>query len=178
MAAAQPEIALAIVLIGGGARSGKSAHALALARQRGERLALVATAQAGDEEMRRRIERHRTDRGPEFETIEETHDLAGACRRAAGRFDVIVIDCLTLWLSNLMLAGARDIESEGKSLFAELRNAGALFVLVTNEVGCGIVPENELARHFRDHAGRLNQCAAEAAGEVYWMIFGCAMRVK
>jgi adenosylcobinamide kinase / adenosylcobinamide-phosphate guanylyltransferase len=169
---------VAIVLVGGGVRSGKSSFALDLARKRGTRLAFVATAQASDDEMRARIEQHRAGRGPEIATFEEPLDLVTGCERAAGSADVIVVDCLTLWLSNVMLDGTRNIEGEGARMVSSLAGNPALFVLVTNEVGCGIVPENELARRFRDHAGWLNQRLAGAAGEVYWMVFGCPLRVK
>ena len=166
---------MSIVLIGGGSRSGKSAKALEIARARGSRLALIATAQALDEEMRERIAAHRYARGPDFSTIEEPVDLAAAIERHAADFDAIVVDCLTVWLSNLMIAG---VEPRADGLIAASLAVPAQVIFVTNEVGCGIVPDNELGRRFRDEAGRLNQRVAEAASEVYWMIFGCALRVK
>ena len=164
---------MSIVLVGGGARSGKSRHALGLARQSGNRLAFLATAHAGDAEMRDRIAAHREERGPEFTTFEEPLDVAGVIERESGRFDAIVVDCLTLWLTNAMFA---DISPRGFLDAAVL--SPARVILVTNEVGCGIVPENALAREFRDRAGRLNQEAAEKAVEVYWMVFGVPLRVK
>ncbi len=167
------------ILIGGGSRSGKSRYALELARTRGERLAFIATAQAFDEEMRQRIGRHRTERGPEFVTIEEPLAVARVLSDAAPRFDAIVVDCLTLWLSNLMLAGGFEVAGESLRLLEAVREAGrATVILVTNEVGCGIVPDNALAREFRDAAGRLNQQVAEQAAEVYWMVFGIPMKVR
>ena len=169
---------MAIVLIGGGVRSGKSSHALRLAQQRGTRLAYVATAEAHDDEMRARIAIHREERGTEFETLEEPLDLTRALKRTAGRFDAIIVDCLTLWLTNVMLDGTRDIDQETQAMLAAAAENGALVLLVTNEVGCGIVPENPLARRFRDLAGRMNQAAASAADEVYWMVFGCPLKVK
>jgi adenosylcobinamide kinase/adenosylcobinamide-phosphate guanylyltransferase len=169
---------MAIVLVGGGARSGKSSQALKLARNAGARLGFIATAEAHDDEMRSRIANHRQGRGEEFETLEEPFDLAGALNRTTGGFDAIIVDCLTLWLTNLMLDGTRDIEAETHSMLAAARSNGALVLLVTNEVGCGIVPENPLARKFRDLAGRMNQTAAAAADEVYWMAFGCPLKVK
>lgn len=166
---------MAVVLIGGGSRSGKSTFALETARARGNRLAFVATAEALDEEMRERIAAHQRGRGPEFTTIEEPLDLGRVLDEA--RFDAIVVDCLTLWLSNLMLAG-RDVEAETRALIgAATRQAGHV-LLVTNEVGCGIVPDNESARCFRDLAGRMNQDVARAASEVYWMVFGHPLRIK
>jgi adenosylcobinamide kinase/adenosylcobinamide-phosphate guanylyltransferase len=126
--------------------------------------------------MRQRAEAHRAERGDGFVTVEEPCDVAGALGRAP--FDTAVVDCLTVWLSNLMLKGDRDIEAESDRLLRAAAGSDATVILVTNEVGCGIVPENALAREFRDHAGRLNQRAADAATEVYWMVFGCPLRVK
>jgi adenosylcobinamide kinase/adenosylcobinamide-phosphate guanylyltransferase len=166
---------VAITLIGGGSRSGKSAKALELARARGRRLAFIATAQALDGEMSERIAMHRRERGREFATIEEPLELVGAIESHSMEFDVIVVDCLTLWLSNLMLARS---EPTVECLLAASLRSVAQLIFVTNEVGCGIVPETELGRRFRDEAGRLNRRVAEAAQEVYWTIFGCALRVK
>ncbi len=167
---------MSIVLIGGGARSGKSRHALKLARQYGSRLAFIATAQAGDGEMRDRIARHRQERGPEFTTFEEPLCVAARIAAEDGRFDAFVVDCLTLWLSNFIEAGPA--EDEIDKLIAAAAAARSPVLLVTNETGCGIVPENALARQFRDLAGRMNQRAAEAADEVYWMVFGIPLKVK
>lgn len=166
---------MAIVLVGGGGRSGKSRHALQLARERGPRLGFIATAQPLDDEMRERILCHRQERGSDFLTIEEPVKLAAAIARHSAQFDVIVVDCLTLWLSNIL---SSDIESQVSELIASSLASRAQVIFVTNEVGCGIVPENALARRFRDSAGRVNQRVAEAASEVYWMVFGCALRVK
>jgi Adenosyl cobinamide kinase/adenosyl cobinamide phosphate guanylyltransferase len=166
---------MAIVLVGGGSRSGKSRHALQLARDCGPRLGFIATAQALDDEMRERIHLHQRERGPGFLTIEEPVALAAAIARSAAQLDAIVVDCLTLWLSNIL---STDIESEVSELIASSLASPARVIFVTNEVGCGIVPESALARRFRDCAGRLNQRVAEAASEVYWMVFGCALRVK
>ena len=167
-----------MILVGGGSRSGKSNHALGLARRRGGRLAFIATAEARDEEMRERIAIHRTERSTEFVTIEEPIELADALESHAQSFDAIVIDCLTLWLSNLLADARRDVVAETGRLLRVAAAQDALIVLVTNEVGCGIVPENALARRFRDLAGRINQEAAVTASEVYWMVFGCPLRVK
>jgi adenosylcobinamide kinase / adenosylcobinamide-phosphate guanylyltransferase len=166
---------MAIILIGGGSRSGKSRQALDIARSCGRRLGFIATAEALDDEMRERIRMHRQERGPDFTTIEEPLSLASAIGRHASDFDAIVVDCLTLWLSNLATA---DIEPETAKLLEAALASPAQVILVTNEVGCGIVPDNPVARRFRDDAGRLNQRVAEAAAEVYWMVFGCALRVK
>lgn len=164
-----------ILLVGGGSRSGKSRKALELARRYGPRRGFLATAQAFDEEMRGRIRRHQEERAGEFVTFEEPLDLAGVVRRVEGELDVLVVDCLTLWLSNVML-GEHAVDMEGQ---LDLMAASALScVVVTNEVGCGIVPENALARAFRDRAGFLNQAAMERAVEAYFMVFGAALRLK
>jgi adenosylcobinamide kinase / adenosylcobinamide-phosphate guanylyltransferase len=162
---------MALVLVGGGARSGKSRWALDRARKCGDRLVYVATAEALDDEMAGRIVHHRSERGDEFITVEEPLDLAGAIRSLA--CDAIVIDCLTLWLSN-----STGLEDKVDETIATALKSTAEVIVVTNEVGCGIVPENALAREFRDRAGRTNQRFAEAADEVYWMVFGQALRVK
>jgi Adenosyl cobinamide kinase/adenosyl cobinamide phosphate guanylyltransferase len=168
---------VSIILIGGGSRSGKSSYALDCARLRGSRLAFIATAQTLDEEMRARAEAHQRDRGTEFETFEEPVELARIIDIKSPSYDAIVIDCLTLWLSNLMLQGTEDIARETRGLLSSALQAKADVILVTNEVGCGIVPDNELARRFRDAAGTL-KAAAEVATEVYWMAFGCPLRLK
>ncbi|MBZ5676565.1 MAG: bifunctional adenosylcobinamide kinase/adenosylcobinamide-phosphate guanylyltransferase [Acidobacteriia bacterium] len=162
---------MALVLVGGGARSGKSRWALDRARKRGTRLVYIATAEALDEEMSIRIARHRSERGDEFVTVEAPLDLAGAIRSLA--CDAVVVDCLTLWLSNTMSMPDKTDET-----IAAARESTAEVIIVTNEVGSGIVPENALAREFRDRAGRMNQQFAEAADEVYWMVFGQPLRVK
>lgn len=164
---------MSIVLIGGGSRSGKSSFALSYARRSGERRGFLATAEAFDDEMRERIERHREDRGPDFVTLEEPLEIERVI--ADHSFDVLVIDCLTLWLSNLLHAG-RSLYFDG--FIDAAAQSPMTCVLVTNEVGCGIVPENALARQFRDLAGTLNQQVAARAAEVYWMVFGVPMRVK
>ena len=162
---------MALILVGGGARSGKSRWALDRARKRGDRLVYVATAEALDDEMSARIAHHRSERGGEFVTVEAPLDLAGAIRSLA--CDAIVIDCLTLWLSNTM-----NMPDKTEETIAVALESTAHVIVVTNEVGCGIVPENALAREFRDRAGRMNQRFADAADEVYWMVFGQALRVK
>jgi adenosylcobinamide kinase/adenosylcobinamide-phosphate guanylyltransferase len=168
---------VAIVLIGGGARSGKSRHALELARKRGSRLVFLATAEALDEEMAARVAKHRAERGAEFSTIEEPLEIVAAIYKIHDA-DAIVIDCLTLWLSNIMLTFGRDVDTEVEKLIQAAQSSPAAVIAVTNEVGCGIVPESTLGRDFRDHAGILNQRVAAAAEEVYWMIFGQPLRVK
>jgi adenosylcobinamide kinase / adenosylcobinamide-phosphate guanylyltransferase len=168
-----------IMLIGGGSRSGKSRYALEQARSKGRPLAFIATAEIRDDEMRARAEAHRRERGSDFETIEEPLELDLAVSAAVARHRAVVVDCMTIWLSNLMLGERpRDIVREIASLLRVGSESQSSVILVTNEVGCGIVPENELSRRFRDVAGAMNQQAAEAAAEVYWMAFGCPLRVK
>jgi len=159
---------VALILVGGGARSGKSRWALERARKRGGRLLYIATAEALDDEMAARIAKHRAERGSAFQTIEEPRELAKAIRSAEG--DAIVVDCLTLWLANVM--------GDAEEAIAAAKENAAEVICVTNEVGCAIVPENALAREFRDRAGIMNQRFAEAASEVYWMVFGQPLRVK
>jgi len=142
----------------------------------GGRLLYIATAELLDDEMRRRAEAHRMERGSRYETVEAPRDLAGAVAEHVGHFDGVVIDCLTLWVSNLMLSGVDDLRPHGEALAAAC--SGRPVVLVTNEVGSGIVPENALARRFRDEAGWMNQRMAEAADGVYWVVFGCPLKVK
>ena len=166
-----------IVLVGGGSRSGKSRFALDYARKCGEPRVYIATAEALDDEMRSRARAHRAEREGEFETIEEPLELEQAILNGTRRCRAVVVDCLTLWLSNLMHS-ARDIDTESGRFLRAAMEAPATVLLVTNEVGCGIVPESELGRRFRDEAGRLNQRAAAAAAEVYWMAFGLSLRLK
>lgn len=170
---------MGLVLIGGGARSGKSRFALEYAEQRYAKRAFLATAQALDEEMRARIARHRAERGAGWATIEEPYRIASAIEANAGNYEVMVVDCLTLWLSNIMLDPERDTGRE-LAEFANFleRDLATNLVVITNEVGCGIVPDNPLAREYRDRAGELNQTVARAAEEVYWMVFGQPIRVK
>ena len=167
-----------MILIGGGSRSGKSNAALALLHSAGSRRGFIATAEAYDDQMRERIARHRTERDRSIVTWEEPLAVAERIEAEGGCYDAIVVDCLTLWLSNLMIAGDRDIEAESRRLVDVAANAKANIILVTNEVGCGIVPENALARRFSDAAGRLNQMAAACAAEVRWMIFGIGLKLK
>lgn len=167
---------MAVILIGGGARSGKSRYALQIARRYGPRLTFLATAQAFDQEMETRIAQHRNERGAEFTTVEEPVEVGRAIREAEG--DAIVVDCLTLWLTNVMLAFGRDVNADIESLLDAARSSRAAVILVTNEVGSGIVPDNELGRDYRDRSGALNQRVAAVADEVYWMVFGCPVKVK
>lgn len=167
------------VLIGGGVRSGKSAFALERARRFGERLIFVATAEALDEEMRERARRHRVERGDEFRTIECPRELVH-CLRELEDVDAVVIDCLTLWISNLMMEGLGEhaIDARVRELADFLRASSFHSVIVTNEVGLGIVPDNAMARAFRDSTGRAHQVLGRAATELYFGVMGQLLRIK
>jgi adenosylcobinamide kinase / adenosylcobinamide-phosphate guanylyltransferase len=169
---------LTIALVGGAVRSGKSAFALAHAQRLGERRAFVATAEPLDDEMSARVARHRAERGTGFATVEEPRDLPGALARLEG-FDVVVVDCLTLWLSNLLVGGVGPgpIDEQVEALAAVLARRRFRAVLVTNEVGMGIVPETPLGRAFRDLAGKTHQRLAAIADEIYLAALGVVLRV-
>lgn len=168
-----------VILVGGGTRSGKSAFALSLARRLGERRLYLATARAGDDEMRDRIARHRRERGGDFETVEEPLAVPQAIRKHNGHA-VVVVDCLTLWLSNLLCGGdAPDaILKRVDELVTVLAARPGHAIVVTNEVGMGIVPESALGRTFRDLAGTAHQRLSQAADEVYVAILGTMLRIK
>ena len=160
----------------GGARSGKSTHAEKLISGSPAPWLYVATAQAFDEEMRERIAQHRARRGEGWTTAEAPLDLAAALAGAPERQPVLV-DCLTLWLSNHMLAG-HDVDAESDRLAAVLARPRGPWFVVSNEVGLGVVPDNALGRRFRDAQGRLNRQVAEAADRVVLMVAGLPMQVK
>lgn len=166
-----------VTLVLGGARSGKSSHAERLAADASPRRTYIATAQALDDEMATRITHHQSRRDSSWRTVEAPLGLSDAIAAEAAPDRVVLIDCLTLWLSNLLLAD-RDIEEESDALIAALENATGPLILVSNEVGLGIVPDNALARAFRDHAGRLNQRVAEAADKVVFIAAGLPMTLK
>ena len=165
---------MSATLILGGARSGKTTHALRLAEASTGGLVMIATAQALDDEMAERIARHQAERGRRWRTLEAPLDLVGALAEVRPG-ETAVVDCLTLWVSNLMFA-ERDIEEDTRGLIAAL--AGREVILVSNEVGLGIVPDNALARRFRDEAGRLNQRIAAAADRVLFIAAGLPMLLK
>jgi adenosylcobinamide kinase/adenosylcobinamide-phosphate guanylyltransferase len=168
-----------IIFITGGARSGKSTYALSNATKFSGNKAYIATAEALDEEMRDRIENHKKQRGKDWNTYEEPLRIAEVIQEIEGKYTVIVIDCLTLWLSNIMQSGL-NITQKIANLIETLRitNHTSHIYLVSNEVGMGIVPENEMARRFRDMAGILNQKVAEISDEVYLLIAGIPMKIK
>lgn len=166
-----------IILVLGGARSGKSRYAEGLAEMAAGQRTYIATAELGDTEMASRIAAHRMRRGAHWITIEEPLDLTGAIRKASVADGFILVDCLTLWLSNLMLA-ERDCEDAVSGLINVLSSASGAIVLVSNEVGSGIVPDNALARRFRDIAGETNQRIAKTADEVVLVTVGLPMVLK
>jgi adenosylcobinamide kinase/adenosylcobinamide-phosphate guanylyltransferase len=165
------------VLVLGGARSGKSRYAQTLAEQSGLAPTLVATATAGDEEMAARIARHRAERDSRWATLEEPRDLASLLAREARPDRVLVVDCLTLWLANATFGDA-DIEAETRALCAAVAGAGGPVVLVSNEIGLGLVPETPLGRRFRDDQGRLNQALATVCDTVVLIVAGQPVQVK
>ena len=164
-----------ISLILGGARSGKSARALALASRTPR--TFIATAEALDDEMAARIAAHQAERGADWGLVEAPLDLADALRRHAVEDSVVVVDCLTLWLSNLM-HHERDVDKATAELIAALGAASGNVVLVTNELGMGLAPMNALGRAFRDAQGRLNQRIAGAAHHVEFVVAGLPMVLK
>jgi adenosylcobinamide kinase / adenosylcobinamide-phosphate guanylyltransferase len=168
---------LKLILVLGGARSGKSRHAERVALASGLSPVYLATAQEQDDEMARRIAAHRARRGPAWRTVEEPLDLLGTLRRECAPERVVLVDCLTLWLTNLMVAG-RPVEVACKRLLEALPSLGGPLILVSNEVGRGIVPDNAMARAFIDHAGRLHQGIAEQADTVVFMTAGLPHRLK
>ena len=166
----------------GGARSGKSRYAEALAERQTGPCVYLATAEnpvgeAGDAEMAARIREHQARRGERWQTVETPLELAEELRAAVGADRCVLVDCLTLWLSNLMAAG-RDIAAETEALTGTVPALSGPVIMVSNEVGLGIVPENDLARSFRDHAGRLNQAIAEVADSVVFVAAGLAIPLK
>ena len=174
MNAAEPCSGVTLVL--GGTRSGKSAFAETLAQAHG-RCVYVATAERLDDEMARRIEAHRARRGEGWCTVEAPLRLAEAIRRESVPRTCLLVDCLTVWLGNLMHHG-HDADTAREALLESLAAVPGPVVLVANEVGLGIVPDNAMARVFRDHAGRLNQAVAEAAGRVYFVAAGLPVSLK
>ena len=172
-----------LVLILGGARSGKSDLAQRLATE-GESVLFVATAQAGDDDMAQRIEAHQASRPDEWDTLEEPTDLEDALRPVLDEYDTVLVDCLTLWVSNLLLEheNAPDAESliltRAQALLNLYDESDARWIVVSNEVGMGIVPPYELGRAYRDALGRVNQLFAAKADKAYFMVAGIALDLK
>lgn len=168
-----------VTLITGGARSGKSRYALEAAMEVKNK-AFIATAQAFDEEMRLRIERHQRERGREFNTVEEPFDIASAITSLDAKCELVIVDCLTLWLSNLAHRHGAEAKEypEVIEFLSIIENPPCEIVIVSNEIGMGVVPENELARRFRDLAGWLNQRVAKLASKVVFMVSGLPLMAK
>lgn len=169
------------ILIGGGARSGKSSFAQKMAEELPGRRAYLATAQALDQEMEKRIAKHQADRGTNWHTtIEEPLELTGCLQQTSADFDIILVDCITLWLSNMM--GRNDSDQQIlqaiDALADSLNLLPATVILVSNEVGLGLVPEHPLGRRFRDLAGLANQRLAKACREVYFTVWGLPQKLK
>ena len=164
-------------LVTGGARSGKTACALRLAEQSGLEKWMIATAEGGDAEMAERIAKHRAERGDGWRVVEEPLDLAGALEGEVQAGRVVVVDCLTLWLSNLMYH-ERDIEQELVRLCNMVERSHDPLIFVTNELGMGLVPESSLGRAFRDLHGRMNQQVAERCDAATFVVSGMAMKIK
>jgi adenosylcobinamide kinase / adenosylcobinamide-phosphate guanylyltransferase len=165
-----------LTLILGGARSGKSTHALALAEQ-SARVLFVATAEAGDAEMRDRIAAHRAERPAGWDTVEEPRALTVPLAQVGDRYGIVVIDCLTLWVSNLMAAGDDPLAAVDP-LLAAYRSGSASWIVVSNEVGLGIVPPTRLGRAYRDALGTANRRMAAAANTVLLMVAGLPLTIK
>lgn len=169
-----------ITFILGGAKSGKSAYALMLAKKCAQKTAFVATCQALDNEMKQRIRLHKKERPSDWQTFEEPYDILNVLKKIGGKFDCIIIDCLTLMVSNLMLAKYKNdfIEAKMAEILKHLKKISGRSIIVSNEVGLGIVPVNRLARNFRDIAGSVNQIVAREADEVLFMVAGIPLKIK
>ena len=172
------------ILIIGGARSGKSQFAQKLACQLSDRVLFVATAEAGDEEMRARIKVHKKARPKTWHTLETPTKVGKKINEHTGKADVVIIDCITMLVSNL-LAGQGDDSAEEKQIKTEvdrliecIDRIDTTFIIVSNEVGLGLVPDNRLGRLYRDLLGRVNQLLAEQADEVYLMVAGIPVEIK
>jgi adenosylcobinamide kinase/adenosylcobinamide-phosphate guanylyltransferase len=165
------------VLVLGGARSGKSRFAERLVAESGLEPVYIATAERGDIEMAERIAHHRNRRGDRWRTVEAPLALESALQGEAGEGRAVLVDCLTLWLSNLMHAGA-DLQSRTAALCNTVRRAPGLSVIVSNEVGLGLVPDTPLGRKFRDAQGRLNQAVADIADRVVFVAAGLPLDLK
>jgi adenosylcobinamide kinase/adenosylcobinamide-phosphate guanylyltransferase len=170
-----------ITFIIGGARSGKSHFAMKMAKDaKHKKVAFVATGEARDEEMKRRIALHKKARPASWRTFEEPCHVSRLIKTIGGKFELVIIDCLTLLVSNLLLIDRKEnyIEREISNIVSELRKAKSDCIIVSNEVGLGIVPENSLARDFRDIAGRVNQIVARRSDEAFFTVAGIPWRIK
>ncbi len=172
------------ILITGGARAGKSSYAQKLASDIGGRVLFVATAEAKDEDMRLRIEKHKKSRPVNWDTLEAPVEVGRAIGKKDGDYPVVLVDCITMLVSNVMLQAGNEKSAESEvlkeidSLVNIMNSKTAAYILVSNEVGLGIVPDNELSRNYRDLLGRANQLIAQHADEVYLMVSGIPVKIK
>ncbi|NLL90717.1 MAG: bifunctional adenosylcobinamide kinase/adenosylcobinamide-phosphate guanylyltransferase [Dehalococcoidales bacterium] len=175
---------MSCILITGGARAGKSSFAQKLAAESGGKVLFVATAEARDEDMRRRIEKHQKSRPSNWKTLESPSEVAKAISQNGGEYEVVVIDCITMLVSNVMLAADDEETAESavineiEALIKAMQTKPSAFIVVSNEVGLGIVPDNELSRNYRDLLGRANQLMAQYADEVYFMVAGIPVKIR
>ena len=172
-----------ITLVIGGCRSGKSSHALALAeKRRVKNNIFIATCVARDDELAERIKKHRRERGKHWHTVETPLTLPSAIEHHSGPEGVVLVDCLTLWITNILMKmpepDMNPVNEKVQELCRVLANTRGAVILVSNEVGTGIVPENKLARFFRDAAGHVNQTIASTADTVIWMVAGIPVTIK
>jgi adenosylcobinamide kinase/adenosylcobinamide-phosphate guanylyltransferase len=169
-----------VILVTGGCRSGKSRFAMDYVNQHYENKVFLATADALDDEMKRRIQRHQEDRGPEWTTVEESITLAEKLASLGRKPQAVLIDCLTLWITNLLMTdkGEEDILAGADALVDIIQKVPQSIVMVTNEVGSGIVPENKMARVFRDLVGAVNQNMAACADTVVFTVAGIPQIIK
>lgn len=168
-----------LIFITGGARSGKSQHATKLAKKFGDKVAFLATCIPSDDEMKERVKRHRNSRPKEWKTIEEPIEVTSALKNLI-QFDAVIIDCITLFLTNLMMEEMSDEEilSKVTNLVQVAKESDFSTVIVSNEVGSGVVPPSEMGRRFRDLAGLANQMIAQDADEVYLMVSGIPVEIN
>lgn len=172
-----------LTLVLGGVRAGKSRYAQRLA-QAGQRVLFVATAEAGDQEMAARIQAHRAERLAHWDTLEEPRDLVAALTPRLPDYDTVLLDCLTLWVSNLLLSPSDagqdrpDIAAEATRLLRLYEDGDVSWIVVSNEVGLGVIPANELARRYADALGRVNQVFAAAADDVILMVAGVPVNLR
>lgn len=170
-----------IIFVTGGARSGKSDFAQDMAEKIEGKRVFVATAQAFDEEMAERIQKHQENRGTRWDALEEPINLGGAIRSVLGQYKTILVDCLTVWMSNLLLEYQDQNERISEivdDFFSGLNESDETIIVVSNEVGMGIVPDNKLARDYRDQLGFLNQRMARRADDVYVLFSGIPVKIK
>ncbi|HRJ21904.1 MAG TPA: bifunctional adenosylcobinamide kinase/adenosylcobinamide-phosphate guanylyltransferase [Bryobacteraceae bacterium] len=169
---------MALAVVGGGRRSGKSRYALALASSQGSRLGFIATLTPTDQESLDKVANAQAERGPGFITFEEPLDILHLIREHGALFDAIVIDDLTVWVANLIMAGNRDPEHETRQLLDLVHSTPAELIFVTSDVDFGFPVDSEASRAMRRDAGLINRLVAEASSRLYWMVFGIPKRIR